>query len=292
MRPLVFLIRALVYSNVFVSICITLLTHQTYILLRLPEKNKFYLLIFVFCATFFIYNYQRLFRLKYRELTGKQIGIRFGWMVRNRKILLLGSILSAVVCLVLIFFMSKYFILLTLPLALISIFHVVPFLSIKGKKIAIRNLPLVKIFLIAFVWANVLVGLPYLNTIETFKLTPEALILFISQFIFIMAITLPFDIRDMAYDMTAKIKTLPHIIGIKSTIMVSGFLLTIFLALKFYQYKVHHITGLQFIALGTSTVITGIIIAFTNKKRSELFYSGLIESTMLIIYFSVLILEY
>ena len=107
-----------------------------------------------------------------------------------------------------------------------------------------------------------------------------------------MSITLPFDIRDLKYDIASKVKTIPSKIGVKKTILLSEFLLTIFVSLKYYQLHLNHISYEQFIALSIASLITGIVLVFTSTKRPELFFSGLIEGTMVLMYLAVLIFEY
>lgn len=227
-----------------------------------------------------------------RELLGKQIGIRLSWIVRNRKILLFSAVIAGCISCILMFFMTKNFILLCIPLSFLSILYVIPFYRYKGKKVAIRNLPYIKVFIIAIVWAFVIVGLPYYNNTEGFDFSSNAGWLFLSQLIFIIAITLPFDVRDLNYDIATNIKTFPSQFGVRNTIMLSEFLLICFILIKYYQLHIHQINTQQFISFAISTLITGVIIAFTSKKRAELFYSGLVEGTMVILYISILVLEY
>ncbi|WP_223265841.1 UbiA family prenyltransferase [Vicingus serpentipes] len=293
MRALIFLIRSVIYSNIFVSLCVTLLTHQSYILLELPQKNKYFLLIFVFCATYFTYNIQRILRINYSELLGKQIGIRLSWIVRNRKILLLTSILASITCIIMLFFLSFQLLKFIAPLAFLSIFYVVPFFNLNGKKIALRNYPYIKIIIIAIVWSFVTTALPFLNhSNDMFDYNQNFILLITEQFLFILAITLPFDIRDLRYDLAANVKTIPAKIGVKKTIVLSELLLVVFMILKYYQLNLNHISYEQFTATSIALFITGILIAFSSPKRPELFFSGLIEGTMVLMYLAVLIFEY
>ncbi len=293
MRALIFLIRVLVYSNLFVSLCVTSLTHQTYILLKIPQDDKYYLLTFVFCSTFFAYNFQRIVRIKFRELLGKQIGIRLSWIVRNRRPLLLTSLLAGVISAFTMLFLSLQIIILTIPLAFFSIFYVMPVFNLDSKKVGLRNFPYIKIFLIAIVWSMVITALPYFNcySISHWK-NSNFLLLLLEQFLFIIAITLPFDVRDIKYDLEAKMKTIPTAIGVKKTIFLSEFLLLCFFGLKYYQYLLHQISLNQLISLAIVTLLSGIFLSFTKTKRAELFYSGIIEGTMILMYLGILILEY
>lgn len=294
MRVLIYLLRNVVYSNLFVSFCITLLAHQTYLLLELPQTNTFFVLSFIFCSTFFTYNFQRIYRLKSFELVGKLIGIRLSWILRNRKKLFFASILSACGSLFFVLQLSAKVFLLILPLAIFSILYVIPFINRGDKKIAIRDLPFAKIFVISLVWSLVMVALPIADAEGIVKLKESSsLFLLAEQFLFIFAITLPFDIRDLRYDMESNIKTIPTYLGIRKTIILSHVILMIFLALKAIQfYGFNQMTLERFVATALTVVIVMVIIAFTNRRRPELFFSGLIDGTMLLMYFGILYLEY
>jgi 4-hydroxybenzoate polyprenyltransferase len=189
--------------------------------------------------------------------------------------------------------MSNSILKLTSPLAFLSIFYVVPFFRIEGKKVAIRNYPYLKIFVIALVWTMVTTVLPYLNNNTKLNFYDlNFILLTIEHFIFILAITLPFDVRDLKYDLVSKVKTIPSKIGVRNTIILAEFLLAIFIGLKYYQFQLNHIPLDQFIAFSVATTITGTLIAFTSPKRPELFFAGLIEGTMVLMYVAVLIFQY
>ncbi|MGE3654769.1 MAG: hypothetical protein AB7G22_11645 [Flavobacteriales bacterium] len=291
MRSLIFFIRSIVYSNLFVSLCITLLTHQTYILLHIPQEHSFNVLALVFCSTFFTYNFQRIYRLRSVELLGKLIGIRLGWIIRNRKRLFFASLLSLVFSVYFMFQLSLSVFLMMIPLALFSILYVIPVLS---KKKAIRDLPFAKIFVISIVWSVVMVAIPVVNYSGFEGLTQSSsLILLFEQFIFILAITLPFDVRDLRYDMESNIQTIPLYIGIKNTITLSHGLLVLVFVLKWIQYAyLEQLSLPQLIATGITIFLSGFIIAFTSLRRSELFFSGFVDGTMIIMYLGILVLEY
>lgn len=258
-------------------------------LLRLPEQNAYPLLIFVFCTTFFVYNIQRIIRLDYQKLIGKYIGIRLSWIIRNRKIITILSLLAAIIALVFaLLYLSKIFF-ISIPLGIMSILYVIPFY----KKKALRHFTWSKISIIALVWASTTILLPVILNLGWHAINSSYIyLLFIERFLFIFAITLPFDVRDLKYDLSFKMRTIPSKIGIKKTIQLAHFFLLITIALKYYQYYLGHINGTQFVANGIAIFITGIIVAFTSMRRSELFFSGLVEGTMIILYLSTLVLEY
>jgi 4-hydroxybenzoate polyprenyltransferase len=192
-----------------------------------------------------------------------------------------------------LFFLSFQLLKFIAPLAFLSIFYVVPFFNLNGKKIALRNYPYIKIIIIAIVWSFVTTALPFLNhSNDMFDYNQNFILLITEQFLFILAITLPFDIRDLRYDLAANVKTIPAKIGVKKTIVLAELLLVVFMILKYYQLNLNHISYEQFTATSIAFLITGILIAFSSPKRPELFFSGLIEGTMILMYLAVLIFEY
>ena len=72
--------------------------------------------------------------------------------------------------------------------------------------LTLRNKGIAKIFLISFVWAMMIVGIPLCNGKN---LIQEGLI-FIHAFVFVLIWTIPFDIRDLSLD-EGSLKTLPVI---------------------------------------------------------------------------------
>ncbi len=294
MKPLISFVRLIVYSNVFVSFCALALTHLTYILLKLPHNNCRGILVLVFCSTYFTYNYQRIIRLKNCNLLGKKIGVRLSWIVRNRSLLFTTSAVSGLITLVSLFYINIAIIYLLIPLAFLSIFYVFPVFPWQEKIVAVRNIPFVKIFIIALVWSFVTVALPYFNEYGFGKmLEPIFLQTLLKQFLFIFAITIPFDIRDLRFDLKAHIKTIPSYLGVKRSIYLAEILLIGYLLLTYFHYNYYHQISLQqFVSLCITVIITGVLITFSTKKRPELFFSGLVEGTMLLVYFGILILEY
>jgi len=294
LRSIIALIRFVVYSNIFVAICSVALTHLTYLLLDLPKIKNAPVLLFVFCSTYFTYNIQRIVRLNYQELIGKNIGIRLGWIVRNRSFLLSSSFLALLTSGCCLPYIKSSNLLVLTPLGILSIIYITPFFPYKGKMLSLRKLPFVKIFIISTVWSLVTVLFPYINEygLNHFNDLNFQLVL-LGRFIFIFAITLPFDIRDLKLDKVRKIATIPSAIGKNATIMVSEILLIIYAGIIYWQcFELHLLTHNQFTSFMYSIAISMIIIAFSIKRRPELYFSFLVEGTMLILHFGILVLEY
>lgn len=142
-------------------------------------------------------------------------------------------------------------------------------------KINLREFSLVKTFYVGFVWAMSLVWLP----LEHFHLE-----WFLIIFLFISAITFPFEIRDLERD---QFPTLPKILGIQNTKYLSYTFLAINLVLALQFLKLH------FAIAYVITSIFGLIFSyFSAQKRPDWYYSFLMESLSALPFLILILLEY
>ena len=125
----------------------------------------------------------------------------------------------------------------------------------------IRKIPLLKIFYVGLTWAliNSWLILPHFN-----------LAIFFITWLFISALVLPFDIRDMKSD---DVVTFPILIGVQKTkflayilIFISGLLSVFYLDLEF---------GIYFFL---TVIITFILIYFSENSNQESYFSFWVES--------------
>ena len=161
--------------------------------------------------------------------------------------------------------------------AIISLGYVFPI--VKGN-LRLRDFNHIKIFLIAIVWAWVTVVLPALEWDEWGKWTTWLMVL--ERAIFIFAITLPFDIRDLKIDAHTKVKTIPSVIGVKNTKLLAYFCLTAMFVLVIINTQLGFYTVENQIALGISALSTAFFIRYSDKIEHDYFFTGLIDGTMLI----------
>ncbi len=204
------LLNWLLYSNVFIALCALAMTAQTLFLLDKEPTTSPALLGLVFFSTWFIYTLHRL--VSWRKLNARLDIPRFqiiGHYQSHLKFYAGFSIIGAMAC----FFYLKCATQLALLLpALLSLGYVLPFLG--QKRLRLRDLHFVKIFLIAGVWSYVTVILPVLETGGHLEGTSFHLIgVFLERSLFIFIITLPFDLRDWKLDAHHAVKTIPTVLG-------------------------------------------------------------------------------
>ena len=193
------------------------------------------------------------------------------------------SLLSAFAVISLMYLLGQYFFQLILPALIISLLYPIK-IQISNQYYSIREIPFIKIFLIAFTWSYVTFVAPLLY--YGFEINYFLLDMFFQRFLFVVAISIPFDIRDCEYD---QIKTIPNVFGIYQSKLFAWFCLFIIDLLLIIDVINHTISIPFFIALFLSIEICSVIIYYTNNNKSSVFYGVYVESLSIIMCLFVLI---
>ncbi|HET6243308.1 MAG: hypothetical protein H0V01_01960 [Bacteroidetes bacterium] len=283
----------LIFSNVFVSLCAACLAFCTKIIFQVNEG--FYLEVFVFFSSLAVYNFQRIIPSQISEHA--LLSVRHKWIANHRKMLAYITIIAFIAAsLVFVFWFKNKIesIVLLLPFGFLSVWYamdmhqILPFLKGRFKKL--RGVPYFKIVLIALTWTAVTVWLPIIEYGSDFSNT-YIFVISLERMLFLFAITLPFDIRDMKQDEILNVKTIPMILGVEKTKYLSFFLLIVF-SFNTLLEKTWFATDPGIItALILSAIITGFVISFVKKENNEYYYSFWIESTMLIQFLLLLVFD-
>ncbi|QDU71223.1 UbiA prenyltransferase family protein [Mucisphaera calidilacus] len=187
----------LVNSQLYLAAGAALLTAGS--LIRLGGDPQSATVAFVFAATLTFYNVARSVPLLRASRT-----VSTRW---NNTVLIL--MLATTAWLATRLSLPQWQILLMM--SLLAVGYLIPFLP--GTQ-SLRSFGLLKVPIVATVWAGTCVGLPASETgadiLQTISLAAE-------RFVFIAAITLPFEIRDRRTDRDAGLTTLPHTIGHRRT---------------------------------------------------------------------------
>jgi 4-hydroxybenzoate polyprenyltransferase len=268
----------LLFSNIFIALCAVSQALVSYWLLEI-EANP-YVLAILFCSTILTYNFSIL--LSKPQNPEKSAFLRVRWVFSHFRLMLSLLIISALSLLALAFFLSFSSLILMLILGVISIAYSLPIWGTKRNKYGIRNIPGLKIFIIGLVWAGSTVLLPIFEIespdISTIS-NQETLILFLNRFLFIVAITIPFDIRDLFQDKQNELKTIPVIIGEKKSLGLCQFFLASHL---FLLYVFIEKLDANFWALALSVFISGWLIFKSRWKKNEYYYFLLLDGTMIL----------
>ena len=257
------LIRFLVFSNLWVAFCVLGLALSSELLF---STSNYHISQFVFFATLFTYNFQRVVRIE-KGLNH----VRKVWLAKqNIAIYILiacGGLGSA----------YRFFEFQLITQVIIVIVGLLSVLYPFG----LRKIPFSKIFIISFVWA---VSTMLLLILENDILISQNIVFhLLSRFLFVFAITIPFDIRDLKYD-AQNLQTIPLFFGILKARFIALFALFICLAISIFQYLENTIISSNLLALILLYFVASIFIVKSDEKRGEMYFSFWVESLSILGY--------
>lgn len=285
-KGLLAILDFLLFSNLFIGICAVAQGLVTYHLLQVPPDT--YILAFLFFATIGLYNLSMLLAKPVHP--EKSPFIRVRWIFSHHRMIISITLIS-LLCLIPLglWYLSIESKLLMTFTGLLAVGYNVPFLTLNQQKIGLRNIPGIKLFLIALVWSVSCVLLPIVELERSYQInisSADTLLLVAKRFLFIAAITVPFDIRDLFQDKLYALKTIPVMLGEKKAYIFCQFLLIGYLALLLLFRQA---TYADVIATTLTLVLTGWLIFKSNIKKNEYYYFFYLDGTMLLQYFMLIL---
>lgn len=248
-------------SSIHVALAVTAFTAITMFNFRL--EFDYNLLFFVFFSTVIGYNIAKY--------TGSHESPEAG-TEPSRNI-----IIFSLACLIPLL----YFIILQ-PFPVLIISGLMGFITISyswpflWRRSNLRDITSLKVFVIAFVWSTVTVILPLLS--GDASINRNAIIEYLQRFIFIIVLTLPFDIRDIRFD-TYQLGTIPQIIGIKRSKILGVILIC--LVVLFDLLKTPLLFDQVLILTGVS-ILTAFLVMQSVVKQTQYYASFWVESIPII----------
>ncbi len=250
-------------SSIHVSLGVVALVFVTYKALNIIYDVN--LLLFVFFASITGYNfikYSSLAKLHHRSLT------------ESLRVIQIFSLLSFVAMGYFIFKLSHQVLLSCIIFGGCTLLYALPIFS---RKRNLRSFYGAKMYTIAFVWAGVTVLLPILQ--NELVISIDAWITFIQRFLFVIVITLPFDMRDLRYDVKEDVNTIPKNLGIKNTKLLGVGLLVLFFILEFFKDQIPYknVYPICFIS-----VFSAIFLLSSSDKQYKYYASFFVEGLPMI----------
>lgn len=255
-------IRFLVYSNIFVAFCALSLTISSELLLGV---SNFKVSQFVFFATLFTYNFQRIFIEKNNKHSKKE------WVENNKTIIIALSIFGLLMC------MYRFFEFQTKTQLIIAFSAGVSFLYPFG----LRKIPYFKIIVIGSVWT---ISTMFLLIVESNYLIDQNIILYlIARFLFVFAISIPFDIRDLKYDKLS-LKTIPIVFGESKARLIAICALFIMEIITIIQYSNFDLSFNNLLSFSLLILLSSIMVIKSNQKQGDMYFSFWVESMSIACY--------
>lgn len=256
-------------SSIHVALAVVSLCWITFLHFDYAPDSR--LLLFVFFATITGYNfvkYAGVAKLHHRSLA------------KGLRTIQIFSLLAFLFLVYFIFLIGLKILLWVSIFGILTLLYALPVFS---RRRNLRSISGVKIFIIALVWSGVTVVLPVVEKEEV--LLMSVTLEFVQRFLLVLAWIIPFEIRDIKYDLH-QLGTIPQRIGVTQT---KVFGLALLIAAVFLEVLKPHTAIPSFIAI---TFIAGVSAGFIwrAKERQAAYFSSFWVEAIPIIWLLVLLL--
>lgn len=262
-----------IFSNIHVAIAgfcickITLLKYNVY-----NNLTPF----FVGFSIIISYNLIRFYEIKSKRLSWFKV-----WFQQCKNLLITLVVFSSGSLLYLTFFTSFNLnsLIVLFPFTLMTFFYVIPIFKTKNTHFSFRYFPSLKIFSIAISWAGISVLFPVAEA--SIPIDAFVILEFLKRFLILLAITIPFDIRDLDSDIET-LKTLPQLLGISNAkkVGIIALIFFVFLGIRSNQYLIAEVI---------ISIITGLFLWFSSIHKSRYYTSFWVESIPILWFFIILL---
>ncbi|MFM2017061.1 MAG: hypothetical protein RL007_717 [Bacteroidota bacterium] len=284
-----------VFSNLHIALCAVAACIASYMVLGIRFNTD--VLMVAGSGTLSLYCWQRWLGVKQKE-NPDYPAERHQWNYRNNSLLLVLTILGAVVAAACLYALPAVTWKIVGVAGAVAIVYSAPMIPFNGKLIRLRDVTGVKVFVIALTWTLVCVWIPFSLVLKSdsssmaWELNSQAFVWKWSLIFFLaaVALTLPFDVRDMDFD-KGVLRSLPMIFGARR--MTAAAALIVLISGILFWYFESRISGTAWpsgIWRGYflwSTIAFAVVLKSNN--RSEHYYSFLIDGLLLLLPLALLI---
>jgi 4-hydroxybenzoate polyprenyltransferase len=289
------IIKRFIETNLFIAVAAVAFLWANVLLLDLDRSAQYMLSVQVFFSTWFIYQLSRWIYFK-KGMYANTDELVLKWFRKHPKLNLFTILLSGLLTIVFTCFLKMETIAVLFVVGLLSVLYPLPVFKPFGISTRLRDFPFIKLFLIALVWSVTSVLLPALESGTDLSARRDVYVVLVLQFIYILFITLPFDINDAIVDKTTGIQTIPTRFGIKVSKWISFFLGIIYALGILFVFMLENWRSIANIYLNESTiyfiwVLLILIQAFTflRSDKAEKWIIKLIYDGSMVLYFLILV---
>jgi len=246
-------------SSLHVGLAVSAFSYVTILEYQLQISPA--LLPFVFCSTVLAYNFTKYLSLARREELA---------FTAKLKTIAAVTILSFVCTIFTAFSLDRSTLGFTTIPALLTAAYALPLFQ---NRTNLRHLYGAKLFIIGAVWALVTVGLPFAAHQGSLPALSAIFTEGFQRLLFVMVLTLPFDIRDVQTD-KEQLGTIPQIFGVRTTKTIGLIALSVVFLIEIAQTNSFH-SGFAVFILMVGT--TALLIHQSMTVRSPWFASFWVE---------------
>ncbi len=258
----------IIYSNLWIAFGAGALSYGFCILFRYPEALLY--AIFAAAGTCCVYTFQRF--VKSRSNVPSQTD-QLRWFHENGTFALWVIVLSGIAAAVSFFLVLKNWMHIAVLMGILGFLSV--FYVIRIVRKPLREVAHLKIHLVALVWIGVCAVFPMLNE---WHYDTGNLLFALGHYFYFVAITIPFDIRDMVYD-KGNMRTIPQVRGERGAVIISVVLYLTFLGFTvFFRPEGLHLFSFPFIAVACYHLL---LLITARKTQGKFFAAGAIDAGIL-----------
>ncbi len=264
------IINLYLYSSLHIGLCCVFL--YLFTIERFGLEPDYPYVIFILSSTVFTYSIHRIIGMnKVRKFEHQG---RFAVISEYRMHIIIYAVIGGLLCAYTYLGFPFSRMKMLLFAGVISILYALP---IFGKSMRLRDFSYIKIFLIAMVWAAVTESIPlYEVGTDPYVIS----MLFLERVCFFIAITIPFDIRDIEVDTTNNVRTIPSSLGKNRSITLAIILLVCCILIELYLSQDSQFTG--YTSAIAAYIVTSILIMLVKDKTEDYYFSGLLDGTIML----------
>lgn len=273
----------LLFSNVFIACCAVAQGGMTYILLSLPMD--YVVLAILGCATLALYNFSMI--LARPQHPEKSPFRRVRWVFRHERSLWVWTGVALVVAFVLGLQLHTPSFILLGAMGVMGVAYNLPIVRVAGeqRRAGLRQITGLKLFYIGLVWVMSSVLLPVAEAYhdDVAIVWPHVWELMVWVFLFVIAITIPFDIRDIYQDRYYGLKTIPVLFGERKALVLSMALLVVQMGwvwLSDYPMDIR-------VSLVLASAVCLTLILVPPLKKDEYYYFLFLDGTLMLQFLAV-----
>lgn len=237
--------------------------------------------ILAFFGTLHVYLAQRMVNLNSRA-NYHSAGMSL-WMIRHQTYVIAALIVAFVIAGICFLYLNQSTQIGLIVLSAISMMYALPLLFWTNGKTSLRDYGVIKPFVLGVVWGLTTALLPLLELDRS--LTTNDFWIVLERVVFLIAICVPFDIKDMEFDAaTMKYQTLPNQIGTKATrtIAVIGVVVAWNVSMNRWLFVTDGIVFWELVAYSLSYIAAIVLLLRVDDNSNEYYYTFWLDGLLLL----------
>ena len=255
-------------TNIFIAFAAAFCTLATY---AFHSSSPDYEMVgFIFFATLFTYNLQR--RVGDLEATATHYHAK--------------TIMMGIGVLGMLYFVIHLSLVEILGLGVagaLSLGYAIPCIPFRGKWWSIREIPYMKIWVIVLAWIISTSIVPLIDIVNIYSYDDRwsTLLFFLQQGAFIVALTIPFDVRDLKTDFPHQ-RTLPMVFGVSRSIKIAQNAMILAFIFAFFNYLIGFFGFPEMLVQLGVSMLGVLLVRRGTIHRSPLYYSILLDGMIIL----------